>query len=312
MNKDHGCDDCLTATPRLPAVPRADDSSGGSLGPIANRSAMADLIAERLRLDKESLRSQYLMNATAGIGWFVIDDLLPAEIAQAIYLRFPAVQSMRLKRSLAEHKHIAAQMDHYDILLEEAVYAFQDPRVVASVGQICGISAPQADEHLYAGGISMMGLHQYLNPHLDNSHDKDRRRWRVLNLLYYVTPDWPHGNGGDLELWPDWPKGDPARIHSRFNRLVVMATHRRSWHSVSPITEANLKRCCVSNYYFSNEPLMPGERFHITTFRGRPEQPIRNALLRADSVAKSVVAKTLKGLITNNHVYLRRPKSGSS
>ena len=27
----------------------------------------------------------------------------------------------------------------------------------------------------------------YLKPHLDNSHDRDRKRYRVLNLLYYVT-----------------------------------------------------------------------------------------------------------------------------
>jgi Rps23 Pro-64 3,4-dihydroxylase Tpa1-like proline 4-hydroxylase len=30
----------------------------------------------------------------------------------------------------------------------------------------------------------------YLRPHLDNSHDKNRKRYRVVNLLYYVTPDW--------------------------------------------------------------------------------------------------------------------------
>jgi len=70
------------------------------------------------------------------------------------------------------------------------------------------------------------------NPHLDNSHDKDRNMWRALNLLYYVTPDWKIENGGNLELWPKGPKQDQITIHSKFNRLVVMATHNNSWHSV--------------------------------------------------------------------------------
>lgn len=70
-----------------------------------------------------------------------------------------------------------------------------------------------------------MAHKNYLNPHLDNSHDAERERWRVLNLLYYVTPDWHLGDGGHLELWLDGPKKVPLHIESKFNRLVVMATH---------------------------------------------------------------------------------------
>jgi hypothetical protein len=40
-------------------------------------------------------------------------------------------------------------------------------------------------------------------------------------------------DGGNLELWPTGPKGQPITIVSKFNRLVVMITHKQSWHSVS-------------------------------------------------------------------------------
>ena len=95
--------------------------------------------------------------------------------------------------------------------------------MITIISGICGIRNLHPDTNLYAGGISLMCGGQYLNPHLYNSHDKDRNLWRVLNLLYYVSPDWKVENDGNLELWPSDPKGEPITIHSRFNRLAVMA-----------------------------------------------------------------------------------------
>jgi hypothetical protein len=75
----------------------------------------------------------------------------------------------------------------------------------------------------------------FLNPHLDNSHDARQTHYRVLNSLYYMTPDWREEYGGNLELW-DRGVGQPQRtIVSKFNRLVLMETTRTSWHSVSPV-----------------------------------------------------------------------------
>lgn len=280
------------------ATPVADDAAAARRAPLTQR------ILCRLEQAAAVARAQY-EDSQATIGWFVVDDLLPDAIARAIHASFPDPGTMRLKRSLAEHKYVAAQMNEHDPLLEDIVYAFQDPRVVALVADLCGIPALEPDENLYAGGISVMGEGHFLNPHLDNSHDAQRQRWRRLNLLYYVTPDWPQDGGGNLEVWPRWPDGEAITIHSRFNRLAVMATHRRSWHSVSPITAGGMRRCCVSNYFFTRQPPTDDETFHITTFRGRPGQPLRDALLQIDSGAKQMLARTTGGLIRNPHVYQR-------
>src|SRR5438105_13791226 len=125
-----------------------------------------------------------------------------------------------------------------------------------------GLSGLDPDPELYAGGISLMMRGQFLNPHVDNSHHSDLERWRVLNALYYVTPDWDDGNGGHLELWPGGVKHNPLTLQSRFNRLVVIATHAGSWHSVSPI-RVDGRRCCVSNYYFRRAPVRPRHVFHV-------------------------------------------------
>lgn len=271
----------------------------------ASREEMAALIHARL-VEVESQARERYEQSSARIGYFVVDHLLPDAIAHELFSVFPERPSMSLKKSLRENKFVSAQMDRHASVLEECIYAFQAPSVVSVIGRICGSSELQPDEHLYAGGLSRMEPGQYLNPHLDNSHDKDRARWRVLNLLYYVTPQWPEDVGGNLEIWPDGLEGAPIELHSRFNRLIVMATHQASWHSVNPIAGGAAARCCISNYYFSESPVRQTDEFHVTSFRGRPEQPLRDAVLKADIAIRSLVRKVFrKGIVENPHVYKR-------
>jgi Rps23 Pro-64 3,4-dihydroxylase Tpa1-like proline 4-hydroxylase len=267
-----------------------------------NRIDLANLIFEKLNINKESLKIQF-KNSDSSIAYFFLDDLLPDAIALKIAESFPESNQMVLKKSIREDKYVAAQMNLYHPLLEEIIYAFQDKRVVEVVGEICSIKNLIPDENLYAGGISMMGNKQFLNPHLDNSHDKDRNLWRVLNLLYYVTPDWKEENGGNLELWPNGLDQKQITIHSKFNRLAVMATHNSSLHSVSPVVYEGYRRC-VSNYYFSETPLLESDRFHVTSFRGRPENKFSDLVLRLDTFLRMNLRKMFKkGIKENPHVY---------
>jgi Rps23 Pro-64 3,4-dihydroxylase Tpa1-like proline 4-hydroxylase len=240
---------------------------------------------------------------SAPINHFIVDDLLPQEWARSIRSAFPGRETMMLKRSLRELKYVAAQMNRYDSLLEEIIYAFQAPEIVRTIEQITGLRSLEPDSLLYAGGISLMAQGHFLNPHVDNSHDKFRQKYRVLNLLYYASPDWSEDNGGNLELWPEGPDGKSVTIPSKFNRLAVMVTHQSSWHSVSRVAAA-ADRCCVSNYYFSKYPVGESEYFHVTSFRGRPEQHVRDLVLRGDVWLRMMIRKLFpKGIKDNPHYY---------
>jgi Rps23 Pro-64 3,4-dihydroxylase Tpa1-like proline 4-hydroxylase len=264
------------------------------------RNILAREIQARLEAEQEQLARQW---AAGPINYFVLDNVLPEVWVRRIREAFPSGEQMRLLRSLREVKYVAAQMDRYDPVLEESIYAFQSPQIVDLVHRITGLAALEPDEMLYAGGLSMMSRGHFLNPHVDNSHDKFRRRYRVLNLLFYVSPDWSEADGCNLELWPEGPGGKPVTIVSRFNRLVVMVTHRGSWHSVSPnLTDNN--RCCVSNYYFSQQPVGGTDYFHVTSYRGRPGQPVRDLMLRADIRLRMAIRKIFPGGIRENpHFY---------
>lgn len=265
------------------------------------RDTIATLIAERLTPEVVRMRAEFF---TPGrVNSTLVDNLLPYSLAEEIYRRFPPTDRMMLKRSIKEHKHVAAQMNEYDPLLEESVYAFQDSRVVDLIAHITGLRELEPDAELYAGGISLMAKGGYLRPHLDNSHDGKRARYRALNLLYYVTPEWREEYGGSLQLWDNGPHTTPRTIPSLFNRLVLMITNRNSWHSVNEIRHES-QRCCVSNYYFSK--ISPDEQdyFHATSFRGEAAG-VADVIMQVDNALRTTILKTMPGAYKNPHNYKR-------
>jgi Rps23 Pro-64 3,4-dihydroxylase Tpa1-like proline 4-hydroxylase len=270
------------------------------------RYDLATLIHDRLNRDKELLSKSW-KDSTNHVEHFYLDDLLPEHIVFKIYKAFPRDTSkMLLRKTIRELKYVAAQMNQYDDILEEIVFAFQDERIVRIVADITKLKGLEPDSLLYAGGISMMAQNHFLNPHLDNSHDKERARYRVANLLFYVSPDWVMANGGNLELWPDCIKHEQLTIESRFNRLVVMVTNDKSWHSVSKV-QVDKVRCCISNYYFSKYPANVNDYFHVTSFRGRPEETLRDLVLVADNCLRMFIRKVFpKGVFKIKHYYNKR------
>lgn len=270
-----------------------------------SRREIADSIVARFDAGTiEDARSRFSSSTTTQ--WFMVDDLLPARMAHDIRASFPDPSQMYERKTLRERKHVTSQMDRHDPQGEEALFAFHDERVVDIIHRITSLPTLHADPKLYAGGLSLMTHGNFLNPHLDNSHNNDRSEYRVLNLLYYVSPGWSVPSGGHLELWPDGVKGAPLTINSLFNRLVVMTTGPQSWHSVSSV-QSTEPRCCVSNYYFSPEPIGGKPYFRVTSFRGRPEQPLRDLYLRMDAGLRGGIRKLFPaGVVKSKHIYERK------
>ena len=263
------------------------------------------VVAEKLRARASELRAQFVRPGIGQTRFAVLDGLLPLELAQCIHDAFPPVGEMRLLSSFRERKYTSKALERMNPLIHDALFAFQEPEVIAAVAQITGIRDMVGDPQLYAGGISAMTEGQFLDPHIDNSHDAEGRNYRVLNLLYYVTPGWRAENGGNLELWDEAVR-ERLEIPSLFNRLVIMQTDRSSWHSVNRV-KVRGTRCCVSNYYFSPHSPNGVEVTHITFFQGRPEQPLRRLLATADGYARTLVRKLVKRGVGRQDVYRGGP-----
>lgn len=267
------------------------------------RDELTRIIVERLESDLDGLREDF--NTPKGAiptRHTAIDNVFPEETAREIYEAFPPVEEMNLFNSFREQKYNSKAFDRMKQVVLDVSLAFQAPEVIETVTKITGVKDMIGDPHFYAGGISAMTHGQFLNPHIDNSHDQDRQNYRVLNLLYYVTPGWKAENGGNLELWDNKVR-EVAEIPSLFNRLVLMETNEQSWHSVNPV-KVEGKRCCVSNYYFSpHSPNNGRETFHITFFQARPEQPVRRLISTADGYLRTFTRKFVKEGLGKKDLY---------
>lgn len=268
-----------------------------------------NLISERLLKDFDQIKKTYLENKEKfGIGFVAIDNLLPETEAEKISNAFdPKSSAWREMDSFREKKLTSKQYQKFDNVLGEITFAFQDKTVVDLISKLTGIQRQVPDSHLYAGGLSMMRESDFLDPHIDNSHDQSRKYYRRLNLLYYVTPDWKLDDGGHLELWDTNVKA-PVTIESSYNRLVLMETHKLSWHSVSQVRKPKSFRKCVSNYYFSEESPNGETYYHVTSFMARPSQPLKRLFCHVDNAARTFIRKIKPSGVGQIDVYTSSDK----
>ena len=264
-------------------------------------SELSQYIIDRLERDLDVLRADFTRPRDIPTRFTAIDDLFPADTAAEISNAFPPVDEMRIYKSFREKKYTSRSADRWPKALADAIFAFHDPRVIDLVSHITGGKDVVADPFLYAGGISAMAEGHFLNPHIDNSHDYERKNYRVLNLLYYCSSNWDPENCGNLELW-DEKITRAIEVPSLFNRLVLMETNERSWHSVNQVRTNQIRRC-VSNYYFSPHSPNGHETQHITFFRARPEQKVRRLVSAADGHLRNALRKVIKSGFSKKDLY---------
>jgi len=266
------------------------------------QAALVKRICNEIARNKKHLAAEFARNRHPVESRFaVLDNVLPRADAERIHAAFPPLAQMRLMSSFRERKYTSKALDKMSSIVHDAIFAFQAPEVIAAVAEITGIDGMTGDPSLYAGGISAMTRGQFLNPHIDNSHDMTRAKYRRINVLFYVTPNWKSEWGGNLELW-DTPVRRPTEIPSLFNRMVIMETNRRSWHSVNPVRR-DAARCCVSNYYFSTQSPEDNDYFHITSFMARPEQPLARLWTATDNLLRSGLRRVVRQGLSKKDLY---------
>lgn len=247
----------------------------------------------RIQEEKESLKTEYSNLGDEVAKTILIDNFLPKDLVLKCHKELDSCTNWRITSDHRESKAVNQDIDHVGNLSAAMLDLFHDPRVIKEIRELTSIDGLVADPSLYAGGISKMAKGNFLNPHIDNSHNRDRSMYRRLNLLLYVTPGITVDDGASLNLW-DRKVRTSKEIGSLFNRLVVMETNKHTWHSVTPM-KSNKSRYCVSNYYFSSASPSGKSYYHVTSFTGRPEQPLIRLSSTIDNLARQAVSRLIGG-----------------
>ncbi len=252
-----------------------------------NRFDISKLILSKFKnITFEYLKNQYAESGP--INHIVIDELLPREIALKLNDLFPNESELNHIKGVQENKFVGVNFSKSQNLIEECIYSFQEPLVIDAISKITRIKELIGDPELYAGGISSMSEGCFLNPHIDNSHDRNLKNFRRLNLLYYVNKDWISDDwGGDLMLYPKGIRKEEIQITCKFNRLVIMRTDNKSLHGVKKVITKNNRRKCISNYYFSNQSPLDKKYYHSTSFRGFKKEYIKGTFLRINALSRT-------------------------
>ena len=266
-----------------------------------NRHDISKLIIERLNeIGINYLKKKY--EQSGKINHLIIEKVLPNEIATKLSEYFPEEEELNHLVGPQENKYVGVHFTNKQKLVEECIYAFQEENLIQIISEITNIKTLIGDPELYAGGISSMSKGCFLNPHIDNSHDRNLENFRRLNLLYYVNKDWdPKEGGGELVLYPNGIKNKEEKITCDFNRLVIMRTDNKSLHGVKKIQSEFKRRKCISNYYFSKNSPLGKDYYHSTSFRGFKSEFVKGTYLKLNALSRTY-AKKLIYKLTNKSV----------
>jgi hypothetical protein len=264
----------------------------GSISDQARQHILARICEQEPRL-----RTEYEETRRAGCGITFVDDVLPRELCERIGANIPDLQTMVRRRSLGERKYCLAKTHAMDAALEACVAAFSSDAVADEVGRVFGLGDVAPDGLLYNGGLTVMAPGDFMRPHLDNSHNLNRRRRRRLAALYYCSTDWTAERGGSLSIWTRSPLQRVKVIPFVPNRLVFMEVGDKAWHSVDRIS-GDANRVNITTYFYDEEETVQPVR--LTRFMGWPGEPLAQAILEGQFRMRTLAQKLGAGRFVRN------------
>jgi len=252
---------------------------------VQSSDTLATTLTQRLAPVKDTLADLWHRHPIAHL---TVDDVLPTASAHWLSESFPPEQQLCRVRSLCKSVYVSRSPADLSEPLDGLTRALQAPAVIRLLSEITAIRELSIDRSPAAGGLLSLGRGDFENPHLEASHCPQRDRYCVLKAIFYLSPDWRLADGGQLELWEDGLDGLPTVTLAKFNRLTLVAMNDHSWHSINRVSSRRPRRALIQKYY-APQPLSDHAYQHERSFRGRPDQALRDLVLRyAQSLPSSL------------------------
>jgi hypothetical protein len=152
------------------------------------------------------------------------------------------------------------------------------------------------DDRLTGGGMHQTGPQGHLDVHVDFNYVPDQQLHRRLNILVYFNRDWKPEWGGEVELWDKDVKVRHHAFLPVFNRCVIFATSKISYHGVTAVTcpPGNTRKSFAAYYYTREAPANWDGKAHSTIFKARPDEVLKGRVLMPAEKMRHWLRSTLR------------------
>ncbi len=218
----------------------------------------------------------------------VIDNFLDPEVAMQAFHEFPTMDEMDTLNDFKQRKAQDPDISKFSPIFKEIIFEhLHSQRLLKTLVEITGMPDLQADEKLYASGLAQGANGSFLNVHIDNSSHPINPWYRRLNLLIYLNANWSEDKGGHLEFWSQ-DMSESVAILPAFNRMVIFATDKHSWHGYRRVnTPDDDTRKSINIYYFNEKSPDGSDYYHVTSFRSRRNEALNKILYPIDNLVRT-------------------------
>jgi hypothetical protein len=194
----------------------------------------------------------------------VIDNFLPADIAEVAHAAFPKpdadiwkTMGRNYKKDKIADKFEMTNYEAMDPALQRVVDIINGPAFVDYLNKLTGFDDLLPDMTLNGGGLNMVKPGGFLRTHADFNWSNDLQSYRTVNALLYMNKGWRQEWGGCLELWEEDMSKIGEVVVPLFNRLAIFTTFHTSFHGYRPIKSPNGQTRNGFNFYFYRKEAAP-------------------------------------------------------
>ncbi len=204
----------------------------------------------------------------------VLDDFLPAQVADALARAFPPPSHPGFMRR--DYREQSARLGQ----LQRRNFAGVDPSIRQRLHDFCGMAFLDfletltgrpglvADPHFRGAGLHCTLPGGHLAMHVDFNRDRTRNLSRAVTAILYVPREWKRDWGGALELRRGADARSAVAIDPMPNRLVVFDHGEDHVHGhPAPLAcPEDVFRASIASYYYVAAPLPDDGSAHSARF----------------------------------------------
>lgn len=181
------------------------------------------------------------------------ESFVDNDMALQMYQMFPEWTDAWPTEFKTEHgyKKEWSEISNLPDVMQKFMHKVYADDFVAQLSDTFNISLT-VDWNLYGAGLNIFPPGSYLQKHIDFNYNNDLKKYRAVNLLYFLNDDWMEGDGGCFELY-DKDRKLIKSIEPKLNHCVIFATNNDTTHGVS-VTQNAFYRKSINLWYYTDNP----------------------------------------------------------